>query len=129
MSDEESRRNCDEVFADELAGASLVVNRSIWRRLPKISNARRSVGNCVIVGDALRTAHFSIGSGTRFVLEDVQALAQAMANYPGSVPDALASFEVNRPPVVEKITTPANRSAEWYDPFHSTWNHAPGNSR
>lgn len=117
MSEEESRRYCEDVFADELEGASLVVNRSHWRRFPRISNARWSVGNCVIVGDALRTAHFSIGSGTRLALEDVQRLAQAMAEHPGSVPDALASFEAQRRPIVEKITTAANQSAQWYDQF------------
>ncbi|ODV42038.1 monooxygenase [Cupriavidus sp. UYMMa02A] len=117
MSEEESRRYCQEVFAEELAGASLVVNRSLWRRFPKISNARWSVGNCVLVGDALRTAHFSIGSGTRLALEDVQALAQSVADHPESVPDALASFEARRRPIVEKITAAANQSADWYDHF------------
>lgn len=117
MSEEASRLYCQEVFAEELAGGSLVVNRSMWRRFPKISNARWSAGNCVIVGDALRTAHFSIGSGTRLALEDVQALAHAVAEYPASIPDALASFEAGRRPVVEKITTAANQSAQWYDHF------------
>lgn len=117
MGEEASRQYCEEVFADELEGASLVVNRSFWRRFPKISNARWSVGNCVIVGDALRTAHFSIGSGTRLAMEDVQALAQALAEHAGSVPGALASFEAKRRPIVDKITTAANRSAEWYDHF------------
>ncbi|CAG2160433.1 FAD-dependent monooxygenase [Cupriavidus numazuensis] len=117
MSEEESRRYCQEVFADELAGASLVVNRSMWRRFPKISNARWSFGNRVLVGDALRTAHFSIGSGTRLALEDVQALAQSVADHPNSVPDALASYEAGRRPIVEKITAAANQSADWYDHF------------
>ncbi|MFS8980480.1 FAD-dependent monooxygenase [Cupriavidus necator] len=117
MSEEQSRRICEEVFAEELSGASLVVNRSHWRRFPKISNERWSVGNCVIVGDALRTAHFSIGSGTRLALEDVQALAKSVAEHPGSIADALASFEEHRRPIVEKITTAANQSAKWYDDF------------
>lgn len=105
MSEEESRLYCQEVFADELAGASLVVNRSMWRRFPKISNERWSVGNCVLVGDALRTAHFSIGSGTRLALKDVQALAHALAEHRRSIPDALARFESERRPVVEKTST------------------------
>jgi 2-polyprenyl-6-methoxyphenol hydroxylase-like FAD-dependent oxidoreductase len=117
MSEDESKRYCEAVFADELAGASLVTNKSMWRRFPKISNAHWSTGNCVIVGDALRTAHFSIGSGTRLALEDVQALAQGMADHPGSIPDALHSFEKRRRPVVEKIVAAANRSALWYDGF------------
>ncbi|MGN5478097.1 hypothetical protein ACTMU2_17310 [Cupriavidus basilensis] len=64
-----------------------------------------------------RTAHFSIGSGTRLALEDVQALAQSVADHPNSVPDALASYEAGRRPIVEKITAAANQSADWYDHF------------
>ncbi|WP_321812264.1 MULTISPECIES: FAD-dependent monooxygenase [unclassified Burkholderia] len=119
MSEDESRHFCEKVFADELKGASLVANRSIWRQFPKISNERSSVGNCVLVGDALRTAHFSIGSGTRLALEDAQTLAQCVAENLESVPDILSSFEAMRRPVMEKITVAANRSADWYENFAS----------
>ena len=117
MSEQESRAYCEDIFSEELDGARLVTNKSIWRRFPVISNKRWSVGNRVLVGDALRTAHFSIGSGTRLALEDVQVLAQSLASHPNSVPDALAHFEAQRRPVVDKLAEAARRSATWYDTF------------
>lgn len=117
LNEEESRQYCEKIFAEELEGASLVANKSHWRRFPKISNEQWSTGKYVIVGDALRTAHFSIGSGTRLALEDVQALAKAVAEHPGDVPSALASFEAQRRPIVDKIVSAANQSAAWYDDF------------
>jgi len=117
MDEEASRAYCEQVFAEELGGARLVTNKSLWRRFPVIRNERWSVGNRVLVGDALRTAHFSIGSGTRLALEDVQALSQALARHPGNVADALADFETQRRPVVDKLAGAATRSATWYDHF------------
>jgi 2-polyprenyl-6-methoxyphenol hydroxylase-like FAD-dependent oxidoreductase len=117
MTEEESRAYCEKVFAEELEGQRLVTNKSLWRRFPKIGNARSSVGNCVIVGDALRTAHFSIGSGTRLALEDVQSLATALIEHPSSILDALATFEARRRPIIAKMADAAGRSADWYDHF------------
>ncbi|WP_137890453.1 FAD-dependent monooxygenase [Ramlibacter sp. 2FC] len=117
MTEDQSRAYCEDVFAEELEGARLVTNKSLWRRFPVIRNRRWSVRNRVLVGDALRTAHFSIGSGTRLALEDVQALAHALANHPRSVQDALAQFEAQRRPVVDKLAGAATRSATWYDNF------------
>jgi 2-polyprenyl-6-methoxyphenol hydroxylase-like FAD-dependent oxidoreductase len=117
MSEEESRVYCEKVFTEELEDAHLVTNKSMWRRFPVVSNKRWSVGNRVLLGDALRTAHFSIGSGTRLALEDVQALANALAKHPRNVADALAEFESLRRPIVDKLATAATRSATWYDNF------------
>jgi 2-polyprenyl-6-methoxyphenol hydroxylase-like FAD-dependent oxidoreductase len=117
MTEDESRAYCEDVFAEELEGARLVTNKSLWRRFPVISNRRWSVGNRVLVGDALRTAHFSIGSGTRLALEDVQALAHSLANHPRNVQDALAEFEAQRRPIVDMLAGAATRSATWYDEF------------
>ena len=69
---------CERVFAETLRGAALVSNKSIWRNFPNVRNARWSVGNRVLIGDAQRTAHFSIGSGTRLAMEDAIALNKAL---------------------------------------------------
>ena len=90
-----------------LDGHPLISNRSIWRNFPWIWNERWSVGNMVLIGDALRTAHFSIGSGTRLAIEDAIALARALEAHPGDVPAALAAYEAARRPVVEKLVAAA----------------------
>ena len=71
----------------------------------------------MLVGDALRTAHFSIGSGTRLAFEDVIALAKALREHRGDVPAALQAYEAARRPVVDKLVDAANRSADWYEHF------------
>ncbi|WNV11754.1 FAD-dependent monooxygenase [Tardiphaga sp. 709] len=117
MTEEQSRACCEKVFAEELDGHPLVTNRSLWRQFPKVSNRHYYTANMVLVGDALRTAHYSIGSGTRLALEDVQALAAALVQHPHSVLDALASFDAKRRQVIEKMTDAAAQSADWYDQF------------
>jgi 2-polyprenyl-6-methoxyphenol hydroxylase-like FAD-dependent oxidoreductase len=115
MSDAESRAYCERVFAADLRGRRLVSNKSIWRNFPILSNGRWSARNAVLIGDALRTMHFSIGSGTRLALEDAIALDRALGAAAGEVPRALALFEAERRPVVEKLHAAANRSSYWYE--------------
>ena len=88
MSADDSRAFCARVFAETLGGAPLVANASLWRNFPWVWNERWAMGNRVLVGDALHTAHYSIGSGTRLAMEDVLALVKALeamtgATYPG----------------------------------------------
>src|SRR5205823_5764087 len=72
-----SARFLEGIFARELAGHRLIVNRSIWRNFPTIRCARWTSGNVVLLGDAKATAHFSIGSGTKLAMEDAIALYEA----------------------------------------------------
>ena len=69
---------CEQVFAATLDGHPLVSNKSVWRNFPWIWNERWSFRNMVLIGDALHSAHFSIGSGTRLAIEDAIALAKAL---------------------------------------------------
>ena len=114
MSDAESRRYCEHVFASDLGGHPLISNRSIWRNFPLLENERWTHGNIVLIGDALRTVHFSIGSGTRLAFDDAIALARAL-DARSSVAEALAEFERQRRPVVEKLVTAASLSSYWYE--------------
>ena len=114
MSDEQSRAYCESVFAADLEGHALVSNRSVWRNFPLIYTRNWAVDNTVLIGDALRTGHFSIGSGTRLACEDAIALARCLgeANDVGS---ALNRFEHERRPIVDKLVAAANRSSFWYE--------------
>jgi 2-polyprenyl-6-methoxyphenol hydroxylase-like FAD-dependent oxidoreductase len=114
-SDEESRMYCQEVFARDLNGNSLVSNKSIWRQFPLLAARRWFAGTAVLIGDALRTVHFSIGSGTRLAFEDAIALDRAFAECGENVAGALGAFERARRPIVEKLVAAANASSYWYE--------------
>jgi 2-polyprenyl-6-methoxyphenol hydroxylase-like FAD-dependent oxidoreductase len=79
----------------------------------------------VLVGDALHTAHFSIGSGTRLAMEDVIALIKALETEPGDIRDGLAHYEATRKPIVEKLVKAARASAAWYERFPEHMRLAP----
>lgn len=111
-----ARKECERLFAQTLDGHALISNNSIWRQFPIVHNARWSHGKYVLLGDALHTAHFSIGSGTRLALEDAIALDKALAAH-ADVRGALAAYEVARRPILEKLVAGANGSAEWYEHF------------
>lgn len=116
---------CERAFADALAGHRLVSNKSVWRNFPNLRNARWSAGNTVLLGDAQRTAHFSIGSGTRLAMEDAIALSNALAEFKSDVPGALAAFETARRPIVEKLVAAADASGDWYEHFPEHMRLAP----
>jgi 2-polyprenyl-6-methoxyphenol hydroxylase-like FAD-dependent oxidoreductase len=117
MDDASSRAYCERVFAPDLGGHALVSNKSLWRQFPLLSNAVWRVDNAVLIGDALRSMHFSIGSGTRLAFEDAIALDRAFGVAGEDVPAALAAFERERRPVVEKLFAAASASSYWYEEF------------
>lgn len=115
MSDEASRAYCERVFANDLAGHPLVSNKSIWRQFPLLKARHWHLDNVILIGDALRTVHFSIGSGTRLAFEDAIALDRSFAEAGEDVPRAIAAFERERRPIVEKIIAAADASSYWYE--------------
>jgi len=117
MTEMESRTLCQKIFADALGGHPLISNNSIWRRFPQVRNARWHHGKYVLIGDALHTAHFSIGSGTRLAMEDAIALEHALAEHGDDVATALPAFAAARRPIVDKLVAGANASAAWYENF------------
>ena len=98
-------------------GKPLVSNRSIWRQFPLLSCRGWSARDAVLIGDALHTVHFSIGSGTRRAFEDAIALERAFADAGEDVPAALEAFERARRPVAEKLLLAASLSSFWYEDF------------
>lgn len=113
---DESKAVCEQVFAATLDGHPLVSNKSIWRNFPWIWNENWSSGNMVLIGDALHSAHFSIGSGTRLAIEDAIALTKAL-EAEADIPAALALYQAERKPIVKKLVTAARTSADWYEHF------------
>ena len=116
MTEAESAAYCSDLFKDVLLGTSLVTNKSNWRQFPRLWCENWVAGNCALIGDAVHTAHFSIGSGTRLAMEDALALVHALKDH-GSVSAALEAFQSTRPPIARKIVDAANTSATWYETF------------
>ena len=126
MDEAETLAYLAEVFKDDLGGHPLMSNNFLrWYNFPLIRNKRWYHQNVTLLGDALHTAHFSIGSGTRLALEDAMALADAFAKYPPSpalpretgqgVCTALTEYERTRKPRVEEFQEAATTSLAWLE--------------
>src|SRR5258705_3586812 len=113
---EESKSICERVFASTLDGHPLVSNKSVWRNFPWIWNERWSFKNMVLIGDALHSAHFSIGSGTRLADGGAIALTKALETERG-LAAGLARYQTRRKPIVKKLGAAARTTAHWYEKF------------
>ena len=113
---EQSKAICEQAFAKTLDGHGLISNKSVWRNFPWVWNERWFFKNMVLIGDALHSAHFSIGSGTRLAIEDAIALTKAL-EAERNLSDALARYQSERQPIVKKLVTAARTSADWYAKF------------
>jgi anthraniloyl-CoA monooxygenase len=101
MSDEATCQYLAEVFKKDLDGHRLLSNNFVrWLNFPLVKNNRWHHENVVLLGDALHTAHFSIGSGTKLALEDSIALAKCFEANP-KVSTALEEFQRVRKPIVD----------------------------
>ena len=124
MSEDESARFLESVFAEELQGHRLLTNRSLWRNFPMIRNERWVKDNIVLLGDAKATAHFSIGSGTKLAMEDAIALFEAFKGA-NDVDAALTAFETGRREDVEKTQHAADVSLVWFEHVDRFWDMDP----
>ncbi len=114
QTDEETRAYLAEVFKQDLGGHALLSNNSKWLNFLLVKNRHWQHRNVVLLGDALHTAHFSIGSGTKLALEDAIALAHSFAGG-RAVAAALAEFERVRRPVIEAYQQAAYESLLWFE--------------
>ncbi|WP_158969393.1 salicylyl-CoA hydroxylase [Chachezhania sediminis] len=124
MDELESAKLCSQLFGEVLKGTELVTNKSMWRQFPRLWCDSWVAGRYALLGDAVHTAHFSIGSGTRLALEDAIALINALLQY-DDVDEALAAYDAARPPIARKIVDAANTSATWYENFGEKMRLAP----
>lgn len=114
LNDEETRSYLVEVFKQDLIGADLLSNNSKWIQFALVKNQNWCFENVVLLGDALHTAHFSIGSGTKLALEDAIALAGCFKNN-SSIEAALDDFARSRRPVIEDYQAAAFESMVWFE--------------
>jgi anthraniloyl-CoA monooxygenase len=115
MSEARTTAFLEEVFRDHLDGQPLLTKNFVkWLNFPLVRNRRWYGKRIVLLGDALHTAHFSIGSGTKLALEDAIVLSRAFADEPD--PDAaLPLFETTRRPRVEQYQQAAMDSLRWFE--------------
>ena len=106
---------CQNLFRDELNGHPLLKNRSLWRQFPTIRCGRWHHRNIALVGDAVHTAHFSIGSGTKLAMEDAITLADAVQADQSDIERALAAYQAERKPQTESTQRAAQTSLEWFE--------------
>jgi salicyloyl-CoA 5-hydroxylase len=119
-SDLKSRDYLQKLFADQIEGHRLLVNNSRWASF-RTRRTRRwhttTPQPVALLGDAVHTAHFSVGSGTKMAMEDAVALAGALARHPGDLATALAAYEAAAQPPVRQIQDSARPSLAWWEHF------------
>ncbi|HDR9872835.1 TPA: 2-polyprenyl-6-methoxyphenol hydroxylase [Burkholderia cenocepacia] len=114
MNEEEAAHFSALLFSEELSGRPLICNRSTWHSLSVARVRNWSVENKVLIGDALHSAHPSIGSGTRIAMEDSVALVAALENKE-NIQEALTDFRQRRETIKQKLVSAAEKSFSWYE--------------
>jgi anthraniloyl-CoA monooxygenase len=114
----------ENLWGHVLQGHRLIANRSDWRQFPVIRNTNWYYQNVVLLGDALHSAHFSIGSGTKLAMEGAIQLFSAF-EATASVADALERYQGTRREDVEKTQYAANVSAIWTENPARYWRMEP----
>ncbi len=126
MDEDQSARLLEGIFAEELEGHPLIVNRSLWRNFPTISCARWTHGKIVLLGDAAATAHYSIGSGTKLAMESAIALADALLEHgERDVAAAFDAYRADRETAVEITQHNAAVSLAWFEHVAQSWDMTP----
>lgn len=119
-SDADTQRYLEDLFAEDISGGHLVANNSRWANFRTRRTRRWTHGGVALLGDAVHTAHFSVGSGTKMAMEDAVALARwltAVAEGDQDLAAALAAYEEERQPSVDRIQSAARPSLAWWEHF------------
>lgn len=115
MTNDERKAHFEHVFKDTLNGKPLISNRSTWQRWRLVKNGKWHHKNIVLIGDAQRSAHPSIGSGTRLAMEDAIVLWRAFNEAGTDIEAAFQKYETERRPIREKLDSAAEKSIAWYE--------------
>lgn len=106
----------ETIFAPVLQGHALLTANSElhWAHFNGVSNQHWHTRNSVLLGDALHTAHFSIGSGTSLAMGSAAVLAECVQQH-ADLEHALKAFAERRRPAVDKLQASAVASMRWFE--------------
>ncbi len=119
MTQQQSIKTCEKIFADHLDGHGLMTNAShirgsAWISFPRVNCQKWHYKNIVLMGDAAATGHFSIGSGTRLALDSAIALANLLDVEP-DLNSAFERYQDERRLEVLRLQSAARNSLEWFE--------------
>jgi anthraniloyl-CoA monooxygenase len=122
---------CEKLFADHLGGHTLMSNArhlrgSAWLNFQRIKCEQWSHFNghahVVLMGDAVHTAHFAIGSGTKLAIEDAIELARQFKelgaqpqHQPAHIGEVLKRYQDIRHIDVLRLQNAAWNAMEWFE--------------
>ncbi len=118
---------CEQLFAGNLRGDKLMTNArhlrgSAWLNFQRVTCEQWSHFNgrshVVLMGDAVHTAHFAIGSGTKLALEDAIELTRQfkqLGDTPEHIPEVLARYQALRAVDVIRLQNAAWNAMEWFE--------------
>ena len=128
---EESIAFCERLFARDLDGARLLSNArhqrgSAWLNFQQVkcrqwwlkTPAHGGRQHVVLMGDAVHTAHFAIGSGTKLALEDAIELTRQftrLGHAPERIGEVLAQYQQLRAVEVLRLQNAAWNAMEWFE--------------
>jgi anthraniloyl-CoA monooxygenase len=110
---------CEKLFAAYLGNAPLLSNArhlrgSAWLNFNRVVCRHWYDGNCVLIGDAAHTAHFSIGSGTKLAMEDAISLVKHVS-HAKDVASGLESYQAERSIDALRLQNAARNRMEWFE--------------
>ena len=125
---EQSIAFCEKLFADNLQGEKLMTNArhlrgSAWINFQRVVCDQwwlknRKGSHVVLMGDAVHTAHFAIGSGTKLAIEDAIELARQFkqrGDAAAHIPEVLVAYQEARRVETLRIQNAAWNAMEWFE--------------
>ena len=118
---------CEQLFASDLQGAKLMTNArhlrgSAWLNFQRVTCEQWSLHNgkshVVLMGDAVHTAHFAIGSGTKLAIEDAIELTRQFKEQGDTaerIPEVLSTYQALRRVDVLRLQNAAWNAMEWFE--------------
>lgn len=122
---------CERLFAKYLDGHPLLSNArhlrgSAWLNFQRVRCRQwhhfNGKSHVVLMGDAVHTAHFAIGSGTKLALEDAIGLTRlfkeakaAGGGGAADIPQVLARYQAEREVDVLRLQNAAWNAMEWFE--------------